>query len=444
MKNNISISDIQKLAIPALISGIAEPILSITDTIVVGNMSENATISLGAVGIVGSFISMLIWVFGQTRSVISSLVSQSLGRNKIDEVKSLPAQGIFIIVSCSILIILLTFFNAEGLFKFYNASGKLLDFSVEYFQIRVWGLPFTLFTIGVFGIFRGLQNTYYPMLVAISGTVINIVLDIILVYGITDIIDPMYLKGAAYASLIAQISMAALAMILLYTKTEISLRLTLPLNPKIKLFLGMFGNLVIRTIALNITLYFCNAYATKYGDEFIAAYTIAINLWFLVAFIIDGYSSAGTILSGKLYGQKSFKSLLRLSVDLSKIGILVGVVMCLIGFIFYYPLGKIFNNDIAVLNEFYKIFWIVLIIFPLCSIAFIFDGMFKGLGWMRDLRNVLLFSTIIVFIPSLLLFDYYELELYGIFYAFTLWIIARAIPLIIKFRKTFSILSQKM
>ena len=71
MKNNISISDIQKLAIPALISGIAEPILSITDTIIVGNMSENATISLGAVGIVGSFISMLIWVFGQTRSAVS-------------------------------------------------------------------------------------------------------------------------------------------------------------------------------------------------------------------------------------------------------------------------------------------------------------------------------------------------------------------------------------
>ena len=169
-----------------------------------------------------------------------------------------------------------------------------------------------------------------------------------------------------------------------------------------------------------------------------------MRLWFLVAFIIDGYSSAGTILSGKLYGQKSFKSLLKLSTDLCKIGVLVGVFMCLVGFIFYYPLGKIFNNDIAVLNEFYKIFWIVLIIFPHCSIAFIFDAMFKGIGWMKDLRNVLLFSTIIVFIPSLLLFDYYEFELYGIFYAFTLWIIARAIPLIIKFRKTFSILSQKV
>ena len=224
MKNNISISNIQKLAIPALISGIAEPILSITDTIIVGNIPVNGTISLCAFGIVGSFISMMIWVFGQTRSVIASIIAQALGKNKINEVKSLPAQGIFIIVSCSILIILLAFFNAEGLFKFYNASGKLLDFSVEYFQIRVWGLPFTLFTIGVFGIFRGLQDTYYPMLVAISGTIINIVLDIILVYGITDIIDPMFLKGAAYASLIAQVSMAALATILSVSYTHLTLQ----------------------------------------------------------------------------------------------------------------------------------------------------------------------------------------------------------------------------
>ena len=91
MTKSIKISDILKLAIPALISGIAEPILSITDTIIVGNMTENATISLGAVGIVGSFISMLIWVFGQTRSVIASIIAQALGQKKLEEVKDLPS-----------------------------------------------------------------------------------------------------------------------------------------------------------------------------------------------------------------------------------------------------------------------------------------------------------------------------------------------------------------
>ena len=438
MTKSIKISDIQKLAIPALISGIAEPILSITDTIIVGNMAENATISLGAVGIVGSFISMLIWVFGQTRSVIASIIAQALGQKKLQEVEDLPAQGILIIIFSSFLIILLTYFNSEGLFKFYNASGDLLKFCVDYFNIRVWGLPFTLLTIGVFGIFRGLQNTYYPMIIAIIGTILNIILDVILVYGVEGFINPMFIQGAAYASLIAQITMAFLAVILLYRKTKIKLAVKFPFNPKIKSFMQMFGNLVIRTAALNVTLYFCNAFATKYGDEFIAAYTIAINLWFLVAFIIDGYSSAGTILSGKLYGEKSYNVLMKFGNDLTKIGIKIGVIMCIIGFIFYYPLGRIFNNDPVVLQEFYNIFWIVLAMLPLCSIAFIFDGLYKGLGWMKDLRNVLLFSTFIVFVPFVILFDHYELGLHGIFYAFTLWILARSIPLIIKFRKTFN------
>ena len=438
MTKSIKISDIQKLAIPALISGIAEPILSITDTIIVGNMAENATISLGAVGIVGSFISMLIWVFGQTRSVIASIIAQALGQKKLEEVEDLPAQGILIIIFSSFLIILLTYFNSEGLFKFYNASGNLLKFCVEYFNIRVWGLPFTLLTIGIFGIFRGLQNTYYPMIIAIVGTILNIVLDIILVYGVEGFINPMFIQGAAYASLVAQVTMAFLAVILLYKKTNIKLAVKFPFNPKIKSFMQMFGNLVIRTASLNVTLYFCNAFATKYGDEFIAAYTIAINLWFLVAFIIDGYSSAGTILSGKLYGEKSYGVLMKFGNDLTKIGVKIGFIMCIIGFVFYYPLGRIFNNDPVVLEEFYNIFWIVLTMLPLCSIAFIFDGIYKGLGWMKDLRNVLLFSTFIIFVPFVILFDHYDLGLHGIFYAFTLWILSRSIPLIIKFRKTFN------
>ena len=441
MTKSIKISDIQKLAIPALISGIAEPILSITDTIIVGNMAENATISLGAVGIVGSFISMLIWVFGQTRSVIASIIAQALGQKKLEEVEDLPAQGILIIIFSSFLIILLTYFNSEGLFKFYNASGNLLKFCVEYFNIRVWGLPFTLLTIGIFGIFRGLQNTYYPMIIAIVGTILNIVLDIILVYGVEGFINPMFIQGAAYASLVAQVTMAFLAIILLYKKTNIKLAVKFPFNPKIKSFMQMFGNLVIRTASLNVTLYFCNAFATKYGDEFIAAYTIAINLWFLVAFIIDGYSSAGTILSGKLYGEKSYGVLMKFGNDLTKIGVKIGFIMCIIGFVFYYPLGRIFNNDPVVLEEFYNIFWIVLAMLPLCSIAFIFDGIYKGLGWMKDLRNVLLFSTFIIFVPFVILFDHYDLGLHGIFYAFTLWILSRSIPLIIKFRKTFNKLS---
>ncbi|MBQ0788057.1 MAG: MATE family efflux transporter [Oceanihabitans sp.] len=443
MPTNINLKQINKLAIPALIAGVSEPILSLTDTAIVGNIGINATESLAAVGIVGAFISMLIWVLGQTRSAISSIVSQYVGADNVDAVKNLPAQAIFIITSLSLLIIIGTYPFAQNIFKLYNASGVILEYSVDYYKIRVFGFPFTLFTIAVFGTFRGLQNTYYPMLIAIIGASANIVLDFILVYGIEGYIPTMHIKGAAYASVIAQFLMAIFSAYYLLTKTNIPLRFSFPFNPEIKRFILMILNLFVRTLALNVTLYFASAFSTSYGKQYIAAYTIAINLWFLGAFIIDGYASAGNILSGKLIGAKAYTSLIELSNKLIKYGIALGTTIAILGALLYYPLGTLFTKDPQVLKEFYNIFWIVLLMQPLCALAFIFDGMFKGLGKMKILRNVLLFSTFIVFVPILFWLDALDFKLYGIFIAFTLWIIARGLPLIIKFRKEFLPLSQK-
>lgn len=443
MKTNINLKQINKLAIPALISGISEPILSITDTAIVGNIDVNATESLAAVGIVGAFISMLIWVLGQTRSAISSIVSQYVGANNIEAVKNLPSQAIFIITSLSILIIIGTYPFAQSIFKLYNASDLILDFSVDYYRIRVFGFPFTLFTIAVFGTFRGLQNTYYPMIIAIIGALANIILDFILVYGVNGYIPAMQIKGAAYASVVAQLLMAIFSAYFLLTKTNIPLRFNFTFNKEIKRFILMIINLFVRTLALNVTLYYASAFSTSYGKQYIAAYTIAINLWFLGAFIIDGYASAGNILSGKLLGGKEYENLIKLSNRLIKYGIIVGLIIALIGSIFYYPIGSLFIKDQEVLTEFYNVFWIVLLMQPLCALAFIFDGIFKGLGKMKTLRNVLLLSTFLVFVPVLFFLDYLDYKLYGIFIAFTLWIMVRGFPLIIIFRKEFLPLSQK-
>ncbi len=435
--SDLSFKNINKLAIPALISGISEPLLSLTDAAIVGNISINATESLAAVGIVSTFLSMLIWVLGQTRSAISSIVSQYVGANKINQIKNLPAQAIFIITSISILIILLTYPFARSIFKLYNASDLILDYSVLYYKIRVFGFPFTLFTIGVFGAFRGLQNTYYPMVIAIMGALLNVFLDVILVYGIDGALDPMNIEGAAYASVFSQFIMALASAFFLLKKTTIPLKISFPFNHEIKRFIFMILNLFVRTIALNVTLYFASAFATSYGPEYIAAYTIAINLWFLGAFVIDGYSSAGNILSGKLFGAKSYNLLIKLSNQLIKYGIIIGIITAGIGAAFYFPIGHIFTSDPKVLNVFYEVFWVVLVMQPLCALAFIFDGIFKGLGKMKYLRNVLLFSTFLVFIPLLFWLDSIGLKLYAIFIAITFWIIARGIPLIIKFRQVF-------
>ena len=437
MNNNVSNKQINQLAIPAIIAGVSEPILSLTDAAIVGHMPLNATVSLAAVGIVSSFLSMLIWVLGQSLLAISSIISQYLGANKLKEVKSLPAQAISIILILSVFICAATIPFSEAIFKFYNASGLLLDYSVEYYKIRIIGFPFTLYTFAVFGVFRGLQNTYHPMVIAIFGTATNIVLDLVLVYGITNIIDPMNLKGAALASILSQALMAVMATALVLKNTPITLKIKGPINKELPNFLMMIGNLILRTLALNLALYFATSFATGYGTNYIAAYTIAINLWFFAAFAVDGYASAGNIISGKLFGAKQFETLVELSQRLTKKALIVGLLMAGLGGLFYKSVGAMFTSDPNVLADFYEVFWIVLAMQPLCAITFVFDGIFKGLGKMKALRNVLFAATFFVFIPALLLGHYLELKLHGILWAFTLWIVARGVPLVVKFRKQF-------
>ena len=124
-------------------------------------------------------------------------------------------------------------------------------------------------------------------------------------------------------------------------------------------------------------------------------------------------------------------------------GLSAGVFLAGIGFIFYEFIGEVFIQDHAVLQCFYEVFWIILIMQPICAITFIFDGMFKGMGYTEFLRNLLLLSTLLVFIPSLLFFDVYEFKLEGVWFTFLLWIMARGIPLLLKFKRKFLPLVEK-
>ncbi len=442
-KTAVTFKNINRLAIPATISGIAEPILSITDTAIVGNIPVDGLESLAAAGIVGSFLSMLIWVLGQTRSAISAIISQYLGAGKIKEVDDLPAQAIFLNIVLSLVILVSTIFIIEEIFTLFEASGKILEYCISYYGIRVWGFPLTLFTFAVFGIFRGLQNTYYPMIIAIIGAILNIILDFIMVYGIDGVIPAMYLEGAAWASLISQAVMAILVFFLLRAKTDISLKLRFPFNKELKRLIFMSLNLFVRALALNTALIIAVREATTLGDRFIGAHTIAINLWLFSAFFIDGYGAAGNSMGGKLLGEKDYDGLWLLAKKIILYGMVVSIILMLAGFVFYYPLGRIFSNEAVVLQTFYAIFYIVILSLPMNTLAFVFDGLFKGLGEMKYLRNVLLSATFLGFLPSLYLGKYLGWGFYAIWIAFVVWMAIRGGALVWKFRRKFRPLLQK-
>lgn len=434
---DISFKRIQQLAIPAIISGIAEPVLSATDAAIVGNIQEFGMESLAAVGIVGSFLSALIWILAQTRSAISTIVAQNLGAGKLKDLQNFPAQAIYFNIALSIIVLFSTYFFVEEIFSMMNAKGIVLDFSIDYYNIRVWGFPLTLFTFAVFGIFRGLQNTFWPMIIAAVGAGLNIGLDFALVYGIEGIIVPMGIKGAAWASLFSQFVMAVLAFIFLMKKTDISLKLKFPLHHEIRRLVSMSLNLFLRSVALNTALILATREAAALGNEYIAAHTIAFNVWIFTAFFLDGYGAAGNILSGKLLGERNFKSLWELTKKVNRYNIIVAGVLVLIGLFLYEPVGLLFNKDEKVLSIFYGMFFMVLISLPLNAIAFTFDSIFKGLGEMGYLRNVLLGATFFGFIPVLYFSKYMDWGLVGIWIAMNVWVAYRGVALIIKFRRKY-------
>jgi putative MATE family efflux protein len=434
LKVDLSFKGINKLAIPALIAGIAEPIISATDLAIIGNLPKHSAEAAAAVGLVSVFLNALIWMLGQSRSAISSIVSQYLGAGKLDDVKNLPIQAILIIVGISLLILGTTYPFAKEIFSLYNAKGLVLDYCVDYYQIRALGFPLLLVTFAIIGTFRGLQNTYYPMLIALVGLVFNLGLDLLLVFGIDGLIPALGLKGAAYASVISQAVMLIMAFYFLTKKTQIPIKFSLPFNKEIKNLMGMIVNLFVRTLALNIALNVSSYYATSYGIEYINAYTISINIWFICAFVIDGYASAGNMMSGKLFGANDFENLTILRRKLTKYGVVVGVMLFVALGLFYFPIGRLYSNNELVRVAFYDTFWLAIAMQPLCAVAFIYDGMYKGMGKMKKLRNVLLISTFFGFIPVVLFTDYFDLKLHGIWIAFIVWIFLRGLFLKLDFR----------
>lgn len=435
--SKVSFREINRIAIPAIIAGIAEPLISLTDIAVIGNVDKDPVEALAAAGIVGSFLSAIIWIVAQTKTAISALVSQHLGANRLHAVKTLVPQAIYFNLLLSLLIYFVTAYFARQIFSAYNAEGEVLTYAAEYYRIRALGYPFTLVTFALFGVFRGLQNTLWAMKCSLTGAFLNVGLDYLLVYGIDGWFSGMHLEGAAYASLISQAVMLLMALYFFFTKTPFGFRLSTNINPQLRGLLLMSANLFVRTAALNFAIYLANAYATDYGKNYIAAQSILMNIWLFFSFFIDGYANAGNAISGRLLGARDYKRLWHLSIDISKYAIVIAFFLMGLCALFYEEIGMIFSKETSVLVLFSSAFWMVLLMQPVNAIAFMFDGIFKGLGEAKYLRNVLLAATFLGFTPALLAGDYFGMKLYAIWIAFFVWMLIRSSALVIKFRRKY-------
>lgn len=354
----------------------------------------------------------------------------------MDKINELIPQVLWINIALGALIYLITAPLASFIFDLYSAQGEVLQLTAYYYQIRALGFPLTLSAFALFGIFRGLQNTSWAMIASISGAVVNVLLDYLLVYGVHGWFDGMGLTGAAIASLAAQSTMLIIALVFFFKNTPFSIWIQ-QWKPHFLLrqHIKLTANFFLRTLAINICIYLSYRYANSYGVEEAATHAILMNIWLFFSFFIDGFANAGNAIGGKLLGAGDRSSLKYLALKTNTFGIGVSVGLALICAIFYNHIGGWFTDDANVVALFMETFFIILLMQPINAIAFVYDGIFKGWGEAPYLRNLLLVVTLALFVPTLLIFDYFDFELQAIWIAFFAWMIGRALLLHLKFRK---------
>ncbi|HLW30249.1 MAG TPA: MATE family efflux transporter [Brumimicrobium sp.] len=416
-----------------MLGGIVEPVLSLTDLAVVGNIgydsfsesNENLS-AVAAVGIAGSLISALVWIFAQMKSAISAVVSQAYGSQKMRNMASLIPQMVYFNAIVGVMAMLGTFFTSAWIFEnLLSASGAILQDATAYFNIRVLGFPLTLITFSIFGVFRGVQNTWWAMVISIIGGTVNIVLDFIFVLGWWNLVEPMGVEGAAWASFIAQVIMFVLTLYFLLFKSKIRLIHTLRINAEFLGLLLIAGNLVLRTLTLNIALMLTHKYANVYGTVQAATHAVMLNLWLFSAFFLDAFATSANAMAGKFLGSKNKEAMQR---NLSRhlfLSLLVAFVLAGLLMIFHSEvMGLLIDN-----TEVWNMYPVILPLFALClpinALAFTLDGVFKGMGKAKFLRNILFISTLIGFLPVLLIGDLFYPGLKIIWYAIIAWMLIR-------------------
>lgn len=433
--SKVSIREINLIAAPAILSAVAEPLIALVDNGMIKEYSANPTVSTGAVGLAASFFLLIVWIFSQTRTAMSTVVAQHYGAGNLDKIKDLVPQMIWMNFCIGLLFMVLTKTFATQIFEFYDAKGETLSKAVEYFEIRALGYPFTLATLLIFGIFRGMQNTFWTMVITVSGASLNLIMDIVFLKGWPGLVEPMGIKGVAISSVIVQILMFLISIIFYLKYTPFKLTFKFSRHPQFYRFMGMSGNLIIRSIAVNAVYFFSMKFAAENGDDFLAVQTIFMQIWFFCAFFIEGYANAGNALVGKFVGAKNGESLKQLTKIMGVMTFRVALFLGLVLIALYFPLAYMLLETHQTQVIFYTSFWLIVLMQPIIAYAFVYDDFMKGAGLMAPLRNVLIISSFFGFIPCLYLLDYLGFKMIAIWVAFNVWMLLRALLLRYRFHK---------
>lgn len=385
---------ILQLAIPSIISNITVPLLGLVDVTIVGHLGSAAYI--GAIAVGGLLFNILYWNFGFLRMGTSGLTSQAYGRNDPEAEMRVLVQAVSVGLLSACAILLLQYPVERLAFLLIDTSAEVEQYAVRYFRVCIWGAPAVLSMYGFKGWFIGMQNSRFPMYIAIAVNVINILCSLCFVFVLG-----MKVEGVALGTVVAEWCGLLIAVFLWRKKygelrSRIALRDSLQFKA-MKRFFAVNRDIFLRTLCLISVTTFFTSTGARQGDVILAVNTLLMQLFTLFSYIMDGFAYAAEALVGRYIGARDMKQLRHAVRNLFGWGVGMASLFTLL----YAIGGKNFlgllTNDGQVIRVAGNYFYWVLAI-PLAGFgAFLWDGILIGATATRQMLWAMLIATLAFF-----------------------------------------------
>lgn len=447
---------ILNIAVPSIVSNITVPLLGLVDVAITGHLG--AASYIGAIALGGMLFNIIYWIFAFLRMGTSGLTSQSLGRGDSDNIIRMLARSIAIAFAIAVTLLVLQVPLRELGLLIMQPTEEVRQLTVTYYNICIWGAPATLGLFALTGWFIGMQNSKIPMMIAITQNVVNILVSLVLVFGIG-----MRVEGVASGTLIAQWCGFLMGCFLCWRnyfgKNPIAkdiqpLRYYLyptsntqhpstfthqpsPINPQpstfnhqpspitYKAFFRINRDIFFRTLCMVCVMMFFTSAGSWQGEVVLAVNTLLMQLYLLVSYIMDGFANAGEALSGKFYGAGDNDAL---RTTVRRI-FFWGTVTAVAFTVTYIAGGKHFlrllTDEPSVVEASTSYVWWAYLV-PFCSVAaFMWDGIFIGLTASRQMLLSMFVAAATFFIVYFIAAK--PLGNHGLWFAFMCYMFIRGV-----------------
>jgi putative MATE family efflux protein len=359
--------EILRLAVLALGSLAAEPLYVLVDTAIVGHLGRSQLAALGISAIVlgGAFALFNFLTYATTAQV-----ARASGAGEEDTAHGLGVQAIWLSLGTALALAVVLAALAEPVVAAMGGGGKTAGYAELYIRIAVLGLPFAFVARAGEGYLRGRSNLRTPLIIFISANAVNIVLELLFVYGFD-----WGIAGSAWGTVIAQAAMGIAFVVVMFP----SLRGRLGLDRRLMGRLLTLGrHIFIRTASLYAAFIAAGAVAARFGDASLAAHQIATQLWLFLALVLDAVAIAGQVIVGRMLGSGDRDGSYDASVRMIWMSVALGAAFAVVMLALVDVVPRVFTSDEEVLDRTRALWPIFALMQPLNGAVFALDGILIG------------------------------------------------------------------